>query len=76
MNGLMSVSVAVLVGALVLLIGRELVCWYWKVNAVLDQGARLEAVLRNIDANLVTLTDLARMRQARPVPNDDPREEA
>lgn len=40
------------VSVLVLLIAREIVCWYWKVNATLAQLARLEAVLRNIDHSL------------------------
>jgi hypothetical protein len=42
-------------GIVVLLISRESVCWYWKVNAALDALTRVEAVLRNIDQNLVTL---------------------
>jgi hypothetical protein len=36
------------VALLLLLLGREIVCWYWKVNATLDQLVRLEEVLREI----------------------------
>lgn len=42
---------------LVMLIGREIVCWYWKVNTALEQLVRLEQVLRNIDKNLIVVAD-------------------
>lgn len=48
---------------LVLLIGREIVCWYWKVNAALDQASRLEALLRNIDQNILVIAQRAERSQ-------------
>jgi hypothetical protein len=57
LQGALGVFVVVGFAALVLLIGREVVCWYWKVNATLEQLARLESVLRNIDKNLLVLAE-------------------
>lgn len=56
-----SVGVLVVLGIalIVLLIGREIVCWYWKINAALDQFERLEAVLRNIDRNVLVIAQAA-----------------
>lgn len=62
---------AIGVGFVVLLIGRELVTWYWKVNEGLEQLGRLESVLRNIDKNLIVLTDNSE-RPQRPIPRDEP----
>lgn len=56
-QGGLGLMLVVGVGILALLIGREIVCWYWKVNTALDQLVRLEQVLRNIDKNLIVLTD-------------------
>lgn len=56
-QGVLGLVVLVAVSLAVLLIGREIVCWYWKVNTALDQLARLESVLRNMDKNLVVLAD-------------------
>lgn len=50
------------ISLLALLIGREIVCWYWKVNTALEQLVRLEQVLRNIDKNLIAVTDRAQQR--------------
>lgn len=57
LQGAVGIFVMVGVAALVLLIGREIVCWYWKVNATIEQLVRLESVLRNIDKNLILLAD-------------------
>lgn len=73
MNGEASVVVlivAVVVGLVALLIGREIVTWYWKVNATLDQLVQIEQVLRNIDKNLIVLADNS--ERPRPVPRDEP----
>jgi hypothetical protein len=62
MDGNPVVGVLLFVGLLgaavaVLLVGREVVTWYWKVNEAITTMERMEAVLRNIDKNLVVLTD-------------------
>ncbi len=44
------------VGILLVLIGREIVCWYWKVNAAM-------VLLKNIDNNLSFLAIEARKNQ-------------
>lgn len=60
MDGLVAVLAVggvLVVAFLVLLLGRELVAWYLKVNESLERLERLEAVLRNIDKNISTMTD-------------------
>jgi hypothetical protein len=48
---------------LVLLVGRELVCWYWKINAALEQLVRLEELLRSINQNIVVAAKQAERTQ-------------
>lgn len=52
------------VSILLMLLGREIVCWYWKVNTALTHLAQLETVLRNIDQNLVTFMRVRAEKQA------------
>lgn len=68
MDGQMAMGVVFAVGGfvvtiLVMLLGRELLTWYWKVNATLEQLVAMQAVLRNIDKNLIVVADLAQERQ-------------
>lgn len=57
------------VGILLLLLGRELVTWYWKVNEAVARLTMIEGVLRNIDKNLIVMADMAQ-QPSRPAPTD------
>lgn len=53
MENLLLAAVGLLVLVLVVWLGRELVCWYWKINAGLE-------ILERIDRNLAAIAEASR----------------
>lgn len=48
----MELAIGLAVGLLLLLLGREVVCWYWKVNALLEEQRKQTALLVELVAEM------------------------
>lgn len=59
-----------------LLIGRELVTWYWKVNEALSRLAMIEGVLRSIDKNITGIAQIAHVQHQAAAPPPSQGEQA
>lgn len=70
MNAVVGVILVLCFGFLVLLIARELWCWYWKINLALAKADEALEVLRTIARDLASFAQWtveqrnARQRQA------------
>ena len=62
---------AVLVALLIFLVIRELLCWYWKMNEVVDLLKKQGAHLASIAEDMRTLTqDIERKVESSPVEDE------
>ncbi|WP_428563977.1 MAG: hypothetical protein ACP59X_01400 [Solidesulfovibrio sp. DCME] len=51
-GGLLSLLVTLLVLAVIFLVCREIVCWYWKINKAMELLERQTVLLERIEARL------------------------
>lgn len=51
-GGLVSLLVTLVVVALIFLVCREIVCWYWKINRAVELLERQNVLLERIEAKL------------------------
>lgn len=58
-HALVGVLLGLVVLLVVMLVGREIVTWYWKVNEAITRLEMIEGVLRNIDKNLIIIAAMA-----------------
>lgn len=70
--GVLFMGMGVVVLFMLLLLGRELVTWYWKVNEGLERLRLIESCLRNIDSNLIIAVQVMQQPTPRPIPRDEP----